>query len=247
MIETTALQVLHRGVPYHAESTLSSAQVLQVNKAQGGEDESAGTPSPHLSHRSWSTWSAVSNSTPRARELRSAPSGPDDWVAGKRALALGGARSQGHNTGSLRVSSAQSLANSRSVLHPEIFPLSFCPLSCSVVLCASIPLPGLCPSLCVALGGVFLPFCSSTKSHLRLSRDRENNRRPNGRTSHTWHPVARIHRYRASSCRQRSKSSCNARATSWGKLTQPAFAPSLTSARPPKRFIPKPSSVSPTR
>ena len=39
---------------------------------------------------------------PRAGELRSAPSGPDDWgrVAGKRALApLGGARSQGHNTG----------------------------------------------------------------------------------------------------------------------------------------------------
>ena len=38
---------------------------------------------------------------PRAGELRSAPSGLDDWdrVAGKRALALGGARSQGHNTG----------------------------------------------------------------------------------------------------------------------------------------------------
>ena len=39
--------------------------------------------------------------TSRAGELRSAPSGPDDRyrVAGKRALALGGARSQGHNTG----------------------------------------------------------------------------------------------------------------------------------------------------
>jgi len=49
----------------------------------------------------WSTWSAVISLTSRAGELRSAPSGPDDWhrVAGKRALALGGARSQGHNTG----------------------------------------------------------------------------------------------------------------------------------------------------
>ena len=39
----------------------------------------------------WSTWSAVSNRTSRAGELRSAPSGPDDWhrVAGKRALAQG--------------------------------------------------------------------------------------------------------------------------------------------------------------
>ena len=39
----------------------------------------------------WSTWSAVINRTSRAGELRSAPSGPDDWhrVAGKRALALG--------------------------------------------------------------------------------------------------------------------------------------------------------------
>ena len=35
---------------------------------------------------SWSTWSAVINRTSRAGELRSAPSGPDDWhrVAGKR-------------------------------------------------------------------------------------------------------------------------------------------------------------------
>ena len=51
--------------------------------------------------RSWSTWSAVGNLTSRAGGLRSTPSGPDDWhrVAGKRALALGGARSQGHNTG----------------------------------------------------------------------------------------------------------------------------------------------------
>ena len=42
----------------------------------------------------WSTWSAVGNLTSRAGELRSAPSGPDDRhrVAGKRALALGGAR-----------------------------------------------------------------------------------------------------------------------------------------------------------
>ena len=42
--------------------------------------------------RVWSTWSAVSNRTSRAGELRSAPSGPDDWhrVAGKRALALVG-------------------------------------------------------------------------------------------------------------------------------------------------------------
>ena len=41
--------------------------------------------------RSWSTWSAVINRTSRAGELRSAPSGPDDWhrVAGKRALAQG--------------------------------------------------------------------------------------------------------------------------------------------------------------
>ena len=39
----------------------------------------------------WSTWSAVINRTSRAGELRSAPSGPDDWhrVAGKRALAPG--------------------------------------------------------------------------------------------------------------------------------------------------------------
>ena len=39
----------------------------------------------------WSTWSAVINRTSRAGELRSAPSGPDDWhrVAGKRALAQG--------------------------------------------------------------------------------------------------------------------------------------------------------------
>jgi len=45
----------------------------------------------------WSTWSAVINLTSRAGELRSAPSGPDDRdrVTGKRALALGGARSQG--------------------------------------------------------------------------------------------------------------------------------------------------------
>ena len=38
----------------------------------------------------WSTWSAVSNRTStRAGELRSAPSGPDDWhrATGKRALA----------------------------------------------------------------------------------------------------------------------------------------------------------------
>ena len=37
--------------------------------------------------------------TSRAGEQRSAPSGPDarGWVAGKRALALGDARSQGHN------------------------------------------------------------------------------------------------------------------------------------------------------
>ena len=36
-----------------------------------------------------------------AKIQRCTPSGPDDWhrVAGKRALALGGARSQGHNTG----------------------------------------------------------------------------------------------------------------------------------------------------
>ena len=49
----------------------------------------------------WSTWSAVINLTSRAGELRSAPSKPDDRyrVVGKRALALGGARSQGHNTG----------------------------------------------------------------------------------------------------------------------------------------------------
>ena len=49
----------------------------------------------------WSTWSAVINLTPRTGELRSAPSWPDarHRVAGKRALALGGARSQGHNTG----------------------------------------------------------------------------------------------------------------------------------------------------
>ena len=39
----------------------------------------------------WSTWRAVINRTSRAGELRSAPSGPDDWhrVAGKKALALG--------------------------------------------------------------------------------------------------------------------------------------------------------------
>ena len=45
----------------------------------------------------WSTWSAVGNLTPRTGELRSAPSWPDDRyrVAGKKALALGGARSQG--------------------------------------------------------------------------------------------------------------------------------------------------------
>ena len=56
-------------------------------------------PSCHLAFfpLSWSTWSAVINRTSRAGELRSAPSGPDDWhrVAGKRALALGGARLQG--------------------------------------------------------------------------------------------------------------------------------------------------------
>ena len=42
----------------------------------------------------------VVNLTPRTGELRSAPSWPDarHRVAGKRALALGGARSQGHNT-----------------------------------------------------------------------------------------------------------------------------------------------------
>ena len=47
----------------------------------------------HLEH----FWSAFSNRTSRARGLRSTPSGPDDWqrVAGKRALVLGGARSQG--------------------------------------------------------------------------------------------------------------------------------------------------------
>ena len=50
-----------RGVPYHAESTLSSAQVLKSEKG------------------TWSTWSAVINRTSRAGELRSAPSGPDDW------------------------------------------------------------------------------------------------------------------------------------------------------------------------
>ena len=45
----------------------------------------------------WSTWSAVGSLTSKAGELRSAPSGPDDRdrVAGKIALALGGARSQG--------------------------------------------------------------------------------------------------------------------------------------------------------
>ena len=39
----------------------------------------------------WSTWSAVISLTSRAGELRSAPSGPDDWHrgAGKRALAQG--------------------------------------------------------------------------------------------------------------------------------------------------------------
>ena len=55
-----------------------------------------------FSRSTWSTWSAVSSRTSRAGELRSAPSGPDDWdrVTGKRALApRGGARSQGHNTG----------------------------------------------------------------------------------------------------------------------------------------------------
>jgi len=64
-----------------------------------------GVPSSHPSLAlSWSTWSAVINLTSRAGELRSAPSGPDDRyrVAGKRALALGVARSQGHNTGLLR-------------------------------------------------------------------------------------------------------------------------------------------------
>ena len=52
-------------------------------------------------HKTWSTWSAVINLTPRTGELRSASSWPDarHRVAGKRALALGGARSQGHNTG----------------------------------------------------------------------------------------------------------------------------------------------------
>ena len=51
--------------------------------------------------RTWSTWSAVSNRTPRTGELRSAPSWQTIGIglrAGKRALALGGARSQGHNT-----------------------------------------------------------------------------------------------------------------------------------------------------
>ena len=57
--------------------------------------------SPAIGSSTWSTWSAVSNLTPRTGELRSAPSWPDarHRVAGKRALALGGARSQGHNTG----------------------------------------------------------------------------------------------------------------------------------------------------
>ena len=56
---------------------------------------------PVVRLRTWSTWSAVINLTPRTGELRSAPSWPDarHRVAGKRALALGGARSQGHNTG----------------------------------------------------------------------------------------------------------------------------------------------------
>ena len=54
----------------------------------------------------WSTWSAVINLTSRAGELRSAPSGPDEWyrVAGKRALALGGARSQGKGREVIRFS-----------------------------------------------------------------------------------------------------------------------------------------------
>ena len=58
-------------------------------------------PNERAKRCTWSTWSAVSSLTSRAGELRSAPSGPDDRdrVAGKRALALGGARSQGHNTG----------------------------------------------------------------------------------------------------------------------------------------------------
>ena len=45
----------------------------------------------HVHSGTWSTWSAVINRTSRAGELRSAPSGPDDWhrVAGKKALALG--------------------------------------------------------------------------------------------------------------------------------------------------------------
>ena len=44
-----------------------------------------------MKYSTWSTWSAVGNRTSRAGELRSAPSGPDDWhrVAGKRALAPG--------------------------------------------------------------------------------------------------------------------------------------------------------------
>ena len=53
-------------------------------------------------HYTWECSLPVISRTSRAGELRSAPSGPDDWgrVAGKRALApLGGARSQGHNTG----------------------------------------------------------------------------------------------------------------------------------------------------
>ena len=79
---------------------ITALQVLQDNPREGWED---GTPPPHRDFKlvacknsapalgTWSTWSAVSNLTPRTGELRSAPSWPDarDRVAGKRALAQG--------------------------------------------------------------------------------------------------------------------------------------------------------------
>ena len=83
----------------------ASAVASDVSSSHVGRGLAPATVSPFLLDAgalgALGVQSLYINRTPRTGELRSAPSWPDDWhrVAGKRALALGGARSQGHNTG----------------------------------------------------------------------------------------------------------------------------------------------------
>ena len=77
----------------------SHTHLITMTSARAFKQTNKGFPPQNL-ESTWSTWSAVSNLTSRAGELRSAPSGPDDRyrVAGKRALALGGARGRTWST-----------------------------------------------------------------------------------------------------------------------------------------------------